>query len=64
MISALTEDSKNDAKGSAMINMKQINDAFRTRKLNGKLRSSATKAVLDKINPEIVASDRDFGKLE
>jgi hypothetical protein len=30
---------------------------------NGKLRSGATKAVLDKINPEI-APDRDLGKLE
>jgi transcription elongation GreA/GreB family factor len=66
MITALTEDSKNDAKGSAgdkhetalsMMHLEQ-------EKLNGKLKEVMfQKAVLDKINPEIVASKIALGSL-
>jgi transcription elongation GreA/GreB family factor len=66
MIAALTEDSKNDAKGSAgdkhetalsMMHLEQ-------EKLNAKLREVVQqKAVLDKINPEIVAEIVTLGSL-
>jgi hypothetical protein len=66
MIAALTEDSKNDAKGSAgdkhetalsMMHLEQ-------EKLNAKLREVVQqKAVLDKINPEIVAKIVALGSL-
>jgi hypothetical protein len=66
MIAALTEDSKNDAKGSAgdkhetalsMMHLEQ-------EKLNTKLREVVQqKAVLDKINPEIVAEIVTLGSL-
>lgn len=66
MISALTEDSKNDAKGSAgdkhetalsMMHLEQ-------EKLNSKLKEVLfQKAVLDKINPEIVAHTITLGSL-
>lgn len=66
MITALTEDSKNDAKGSAgdkhetalsMMHLEQ-------EKLNAKLREVVQqKAVLDKINPEIVSTIITLGSL-
>lgn len=66
MIAALTEDSKNDAKGSAgdkhetalsMMHLEQ-------EKLNAKLREVVQqKAVLDKINPEIVSAIITLGSL-
>ena len=66
MITALTEDSKNDAKGSAgdkhetalsMMHLEQ-------EKLNSKLREvMQQKAVLDKINPEIVSEIVTIGSL-
>jgi len=66
MITALTEDSKNDAKGSAgdkhetalsMMHLEQ-------EKLNSKLREvMRQKAVLDKINPEIVSEIVTIGSL-
>ncbi|MGM8361332.1 hypothetical protein ACSV4D_05380 [Flavobacterium sp. ARAG 55.4] len=66
MIAALTEDSKNDAKGSAgdkhetalsMMHLEQ-------EKFNTKLREVLEqKAVLDKINPEITAKSITLGSL-
>ncbi|WP_418263276.1 hypothetical protein [Flavobacterium faecale] len=66
MISGLTEDAKNDAKGSAgdkhetalsMMHLEQ-------EKLNAKLSEViAQKAVLEKINPEIVAETISLGSL-
>jgi hypothetical protein len=66
MITALTEDSKNDAKGSAgdkhetalsMMHLEQ-------EKLNSKLREVVQqRAVLDKINPEIVSEIVSLGSL-
>lgn len=66
MISALTEDSKNDAKGSAgdkhetalsMMHLEQ-------EKFNTKLREVLEqKAILDKINPEISAKSITLGSL-
>jgi hypothetical protein len=38
MITALTEDSKMMLKVQLVTNMMKLNDAFRTRKLNGKLK--------------------------
>ena len=66
MISALTEDSKNDAKGSAgdkhetALSMMHIEQE----KLNHKLSEFiAQKAILDKINPENVAAKVALGSL-
>jgi hypothetical protein len=66
MIAALTEDSKNDAKGSAgdkhetALSMMHIEQE----KLNTKLKEVLTqKAVLDKINPEIVSEIISLGSL-
>lgn len=66
MISALTEDSKNDAKGSAgdkhetalsMMHLEQ-------EKFNTKLREVlGQKAILDKINPEISSKSITLGSL-
>ena len=66
MITALTEDSKNDAKGSAgdkhetalsMMHLEQ-------EKLNSKLREVLQqKAILDKINPEVVSEIVTLGSL-
>jgi len=66
MITALTEDSKNDAKGSAgdkhetALSMMHIEQE----KLTTKLKEVLTqKAVLDKINPEIVSEIISLGSL-
>jgi hypothetical protein len=66
MISALTEDSKNDAKGSAgdkhetALSMMHIEQE----KLTTKLKEVLTqKAVLDKVNPEIVSEIISLGSL-
>jgi hypothetical protein len=66
MIAALTEDSKNDAKGSAgdkhetALSMMHIEQE----KLNTKLKEVLTqKAVLDKIDPSIVAETIILGSL-
>ena len=66
MIAALTEDSKNDAKGSAgdkhetALSMMHIEQE----KLTTKLKEVLTqKAVLDKINPEIVSEIISLGSL-
>jgi hypothetical protein len=66
MIAALTEDSKNDAKGSAgdkhetALSMMHIEQE----KLNHKLKEVLTqKAVLDKMNPEIVSEIISLGSL-
>jgi hypothetical protein len=52
MIVALTEDSKNDAKGSARDKHENsvIDDAYQQEKLNNKLRSGDSKAILIKLN--------------
>lgn len=66
MISALTEDSKNDAKGSAgdkhetALSMMHIEQEKLTTKLKEVLNQ---KAVLDKINPEIVSEIISLGSL-
>lgn len=66
MIAALTEDSKNDAKGSAgdkhetALSMMHIEQEKLTTKLKEVL---AQKGVLDKINPEIVSEIISLGSL-
>lgn len=66
MISALTEDSKNDAKGSAgdkhetALSMMHIEQEKLTTKLK---ESIAQKAILDRIDPEFISSTIILGSL-